>query len=378
MKVLHVVNISFVIPYYLGAQIDYLQQRKIDIFIACTPSEHLFEYANEKGFIPLGVSILREISVLQDLKAVWTLRKLIKKERIDIVIGHTPKGALIGMLAGYLSGTKKRIYFRHGLVYETSKGLKRIVLKTIERFTGFLSTKVVCVSPSVLEISNREKLSNSLKNVILNKGTCNGLDAEGTFNRHLVSDTALKQLKTKYLLEDNDRVIGYVGRLVNDKGICELISAWQEICKEHNHVKLLLAGPFERRDSIDDATKKVIMEEPSIIHTGLISDVVTHYALMDIFILPSHREGFPTVVLEASAMELPVITTNVTGCRDAIVPGETGRFTNINPTAIAENVGYYLDNFEQAKLDGMNGRKFVISNFNQLGIWEKIERELIR
>lgn len=373
MKVLHVVNISFVIPYYLGAQIDYLQQKKVDLFVACTPSAHLFEYASEKGFVPVGVNILREISILQDLKAVLMLRRLIKNEGIDVVIGHTPKGALIGMLAAYLSGVKKRIYFRHGLVYETSKGIKRIILKNIERFTGFLATNVVCVSPSVLDISNKEKLSNRLKNIILNKGTCNGLDAIETFNRHLVSDIVLKELKAKYRLQDNDRVIGYVGRLVNDKGICELIAAWQEISKEHRHVKLLLAGPFEQRDSIDDTIKKIIMEEPTIIHTGLINDVVTHYALMDIFILPSHREGFPTVVLEASAMELPVITTNVTGCRDSIIPGETGRFTDINPIAIAESIEYYLANFERAMLEGRNGREFVISNFNQLKIWEKIE-----
>lgn len=378
MNVLHVVNISFVIPYYLGSQIEYIKNNNINLFIACTPSSHLFDYAKEKGFNAIGVNILREISIIEDLKAVFRLVRLIKEEKIEVVIGHTPKGALIGMMAAYLSGTKKRIYFRHGLVYETSRGFKRMVLKTVERFTGFLASRVICVSPSVLEISNKESLSNACKNIILNKGTCNGIDAEKTFNKRNVSDLILKELKIKYKLSREDRVIGYVGRLVNDKGINELVSAWKKIIEVHKNVKLLLAGPFEQRDSIDEAIKSFIMEEPSIIHTGLINDVVTHYALMDIFILPSHREGFPTVVLEASAMELPIITTNVTGCKDAIVEGETGRFTSINPDAMVKDIEYYLDNPEQAKIDGKNGRKFVIDNFKQLTIWREIQEELTR
>ena len=326
MKVLHVVNISFVIPYYLGDQIDYLRRKGVDLFIACSPSEHLNEYAIEKDFVPISVPILRQISIFEDIKAISFLTKVIRDEKIDVIIGHTPKGALIGMLAGYLSRTPKRIYFRHGLVYETSLGIRRMILKTIERFTGFLSTRVVCVSPSVLEISKQEKLSNPNKNLILNRGTCNGLDAIGTFNRELVDQEVLQGLKDKYQLNEADKVIGFVGRLVNDKGIVELVKAWQHISKKYSNVKLLLAGPFEERDSIDDVTKNTIAEDSSIIHTGLIKDVVSYYALMDIFILPSRREGFPTVVLEASAMGLPVITTQVTGCRDSILPDKTGLF----------------------------------------------------
>ncbi|WP_421941585.1 glycosyltransferase family 4 protein [Pedobacter sp.] len=374
MKVLHVVNISFVIPYYLGDQIDYLRRKGVDLFIACSPSEHLNEYAIEKDFVPISVPILRQISIFEDIKAISFLTKVIRDEKIDVIIGHTPKGALIGMLAGYLSRTPKRIYFRHGLVYETSLGIRRMILKTIERFTGFLSTRVVCVSPSVLEISKQEKLSNPNKNLILNRGTCNGLDAIGTFNRELVDQEVLQGLKDKYQLNEADKVIGFVGRLVNDKGIVELVKAWQHISKKYSNVKLLLAGPFEERDSIDDVTKNTIAEDSSIIHTGLIKDVVSYYALMDIFILPSRREGFPTVVLEASAMGLPVITTQVTGCRDSILPDKTGLFTHLDPKSIAENISYYLDNPQQAQRHGENGREFVIENFNQLLIWGKIEQ----
>lgn len=370
IKILNVVNISFVLPYYIGDQFDYFNKLGISNYVACTPSAHFFEYSFEKNFHTIPINILRKIDLLEDFKAIYYLRKKIIEERIDIVIGHTPKGALIAMVASYLAKVKYRIYFRHGLMYETSKGMKKLILKSIERFTGFISTKVVCVSNSVLKQSITENLNEISKNLILNIGTCNGIDTK-RFSRDIKS-YKIGHLRDKYKIKSTDKVIGYVGRIVNDKGITELILAWKIVIKKYPNLKLLLVGPFEERDSINSDMKLYIENCDSIILIGLIKDVIPYYCLMNIFILPSYREGFPTVVLEASSMELPVITTKSTGCIDSIIENETGIFCEIDPNSISNKISFYLDNLNLAYQHGQNGRNFVVKNFQQEIIWKEI------
>lgn len=374
-KVLHVVNISFVLPYFIGDQFDFFSKKGITFHVACQPSKHFTEYATEKNFIPVGANVLREINFIEDLKAIFFLTKYIKKERITIVIGHTPKGGLIAMIAGWLAGAKKRVYFRHGIMFETSKGFKRIVLKSIEQITGFLATQVVCVSPSVIEVSNEQSLNNPSKNVLLHKGTCNGIDIL-RYNRDSIALPLIKELKEKYKISDACKIIGYTGRLVNDKGINELIGAWKIVKIRYPLAKLLLVGPFEVRDSLSEEVRNIIISDESIIHTGLVYNTEAHYALMDIFILPSHREGFGQVNLEAASMKLPVLTTNVTGCKNSILDGVTGIFITNQPEDIAEKIGFYLDNPEIAKTHGCNGRAFVSDNFRQEVVWAEIEKKV--
>jgi glycosyltransferase involved in cell wall biosynthesis len=376
MKCLHVVNISFVLPYYIGDQFDNFQKLGLKTYVACSPSEHLKQYSIEKKFNPIFVDILREINPVSDLKAILFLRRKINEEQIDIVIGHTPKGAMIAMIAAYLAGVNKRIYFRHGIMYETSKGTKAFLLKTIEKLTGKLATKVVCVSKSVIEKSITENLNKPCKNILLNLGTCNGIDSI-RFSKQNITASSQIFLREKYQIKLEDRIVGYVGRLVNDKGINELISAWKIIKQKRGDVKLLLVGPFEARDSISEKLKQLIKADNSIIHTGLISDVLPYYGLMDIFILPSYREGFPTVVLEASSMAIPIITTRSTGCVDSIVENETGVYCDLSPIDIADKIGFYLSNKNIATRHGENGRDFVVNNFQQEIIWKEIETKVL-
>jgi len=372
-KVLHVVTISLSLPCFIGDQFDYFRKKGIEFHVACSPSEHLDRYGKEKKFKKFPVTILRKISPIQDFISLILLIKYIRKHKVDIVIGHTPKGGLLGMLAAYLSGVKNRVYCRHGIMYETSKGIKRQILKSIETFTGMLATKVILDSLSVLQVSNQYGLSHSSKNFILGRGSCNGIDVT-KFSKDK-NKSMPTELSKKLNLEGN-YVVGYVGRLVKDKGISELIGAWKIIKKDNVYTKLLLVGPFEERDQLPPETIHFISTEPSIVHVGLVDDPRMYYQLMDLFILPSYREGFPTVVLEASAMSLPVITTMATGCRDAIVPNKTGMFTAIDAKDIASKINYYIKHPDIAKTHGLNGRAFVMENFRQEHIWQEIEKKI--
>lgn len=373
MNILHVVNIYFVLPFFIGEQFRYFKDKGHKLYVACSPSEHLKGYSEKMGFDYIETPVNRSISLSEDFKSIRNICKLIKENNIDLVIGHTPKGGLLAMIAAKLCNVKHRIYFRHGLVYETSKGFKRFMLKSVDRLSSACATKVICVSPSVLAKSNEDKLANPSKQIILGHGTCNGVDTRNQFNPALIDSTKINILKEKYNISPDDFVIGYSGRLVRDKGIIDLIQAF-ELIENTEHCKLLLVGMFEERDALPEDIKNKILSHPQIIYTGFINGgMENYYALMDLYVLPSYREGFPTGVLEAQSMGLPIVTTRVTGCCDSIVEGVTGLFADNTPQDLQKKIDMIrLDK----KIDGRNGRKWVEENFDSRLVWGEIEKEL--
>lgn len=375
MNILHVVNIPFVIPYFLGEQLNHFSEKGYREFIACSPSEDLSRYAELYNFSYTEVDITRQISLLKDLKAIWHIRKYIRRNKIDVVVGHTPKGGMCAMIASFLAGTKTRIYFRHGLVYETSRGLKRMVLKTIDRLTSFLATRVVCVSDSVARRSLEDRLNGDRKQTVLGPGTCNGIDI-ARFDPEAIDVRQREELRTMYGLSDTDWVIGYVGRLVRDKGIQHLVDAFEIVHERYANTKLLLVGMLEQRDALSDDIVRNIERNPDIICTGRIAneDIHMYYALMNLFVLPSYREGFPTSVLEASAMRLPVLTTRATGCVDSILDQQTGLFVSHDPADMAEKMIRLISDPAFRRRLATQGREFVTANFQQSLIWQEIEK----
>lgn len=374
-KILHIVNISFVIPYFLGKQLIYFEEKGFVEHIICSPSEELISLSQRFQFDYKAILVSRRISLINDLKALVGIVSYIEKNKIDVVTGHTPKGALLGMLAAYIMRVPIRIYFRHGLVYETSTGLKRTLLIAMDRLTARLATKIVCVSPSVCKRSIEDRLNKENKQTLLLKGTCNGIDIQ-RFNKNNIEKEKLAHLKSQLGITDNIFVIGFTGRLVRDKGIIELVDAFMLLRKKHSNIRLLLVGMLEVRDALPLNIIDRINNNPDIIATGYVENAMMeyYYALMDLFILPSYREGFPTSVLEASAMEIPVLTTKATGCIDSIIENKTGIFISHDARDISSAIEYFY-NDEKKRLDfGKNGRSFVVNNFKQELIWNEIEK----
>lgn len=369
-KILHVVNIAFVIPYYLGDQITYFKEKGDIIYIACSKNDSLSNFSNKWNFVSFELNINRSFSPILDIYSIIRLFIYIKKNKIDTVIGHTPKGAFIAMISSYFANVKTRIYFRHGLMYETSNGFKKILLMYIERLTSFFSTKVICVSKSVLECSISNKLSNPKKLLIINKGTCNGVDSGKLFNKDFINPKLKEEIYNKYDISNDTKIIGYIGRLAKDKGINELILAWNLIKKDKLDIKLMLCGPIDERDPIDQVLLNRIITDNSIILVGEVQNPEFYYSIFSCFVLPSYREGFPTVVLEASSMQLPIITTKSTGCIDSIIENETGIFTEISAISISEKIKFYFNNPLIANQHGINGREFIIKNFQQEILWQ--------
>ena len=375
MNILHVVNIYFVLPYFIGDQFKYFKEKGYQMNVVCSPSDYLPNYAKKQGFQYIESPVNRSISIKEDILTIRNICKFIKRKNIDIIIGHTPKGGLLAMISGWICRVPKRIYFRHGLVYETSHGVKRFILMSVDRLASFCSTQVVCVSPSVLRRSIEDKLAPAKKQIILSKGTCNGVDTQHNFNPTNIDSTKLECLKDKWGIKKPDFVIGYSGRLVRDKGIIELVRAFDSLENAEN-CKLLLVGMFEERDALPKDIQDRILNDPRIIYTGFINGGMEYYySMMDVYVLASYREGFPTGVLEAQAMAKPVITTRVTGCCDSNVDNLTGLFVDNDASDIAKKIDMIrLDH----AIDGNEGRRWVVENFDSPLIWKEIEEKLYK
>jgi len=375
-SILHVTNIYFSLSYFIGEQFLYFSKKGYRLHVICSPSELLDNYAEQMNFSYSEININRAITPYRDILAIFRICLYIKRNRIDIVVGHTPKGALLSMIAAMIMRVPKRIYFRHGLVYETSTGYKRKILLNIDRLTAYCSHVVVCVSPSLYKTSIDDRLNRVEKQIILGKGTCGGVDTKNKFNINNLNKEKLCFLRNKLGIGNDTFVIGFCGRIVRDKGINELIEAFDKIRIHHpeKHFCLLLVGMFEERDTLSVNMINKVKTDIDIVYTGFVNDNIEYYyALMNLFILPSYREGFPISVLEASSMNLPVLTTRVTGCIDSIIDLYTGVFVGNNSASILDGLEYYLSNPDLLNMHGENGRRFVEENFEQTLMWPIIE-----
>ena len=374
-NLLHVVNIFFVIPYFLGNQLRYFKEKGYHEHIICSPSDELEAYSRMQGFDYEEIPINRAISLRDDLKALFKTMRYIRRHHIGVVTGHTPKGGIIAMAAAWLTRVPTRIYFRHGLVYETSSGMKRRLLITIDRLASAMATRVVCVSNSVGKRAMEDKLDRAGKQTLLNHGTCNGIDTR-RFNRNAVSTTEVSELRNRLGINEGDFVVGYVGRLVRDKGIIELTEAINALHSRHPNLKLMLVGMYETRDALPQSTVDLIQSHPAIIHTGYVDyhTIENYYALMSALILPSYREGFPTSVIEASAMSIPVLTTRATGCIDSIIEGETGLFIDHSAENIASAIERLINSPELCMALGEGGHRLAVEQYDERVVWQHIER----
>ena len=370
MNILHVINISFVLRHFIGDQFFYFPPKGYKLFVACSPEDGFKKMADYYHFEYLATPIERKISLISDIKSIFRICQYIRKNNIDIVEGHSPKGALLGMIAARLCGVPKRIYFRHGLVYETSHGFKRTLLIWIDKLTSACATKVVCVSNSLMQQSLRDHLCPAHKQVLLGNGTCGGIDTKKKYNPTLIHQEKLASYRAQYGLSESDFVIGYTGRLVRDKGIIELLEAF-DCLPDKLHAKLLLVGMFEERDALPENIQDRIRNDKRIIFAGLINTEMEYfYAMMDVYVLASYREGFPIGVLEAQAMQVPVLTTKATGCIDSIIEKETGLYI----THDAEDIAKKIQSIRDYPNMGTNGRGWVTTHFDNLVIWNYIEQ----
>ena len=318
MKILYVTTISMTLDYFLKGVMTDLVKAGNEVVAVSSPGEWMPSVKALEGVKVIEVPMERRISPFKDLRSLWRLYKVIRSERPDIVHSFTPKAGLLAMMASKLAGIKIRVHTFTGLVFPTSTGLKKRLLMTTDRVTCSCATHIIAEGQGVRKDLVDAGITRKDVNV-LGHGNIRGIDMNWYDRSAVVMELA-----------DKLRVPGvftflFVGRVVRDKGISELVEAFKGLAAENT--RLVLVGPFEDDvDPVPEDVRKYIQEAPEIITTGEVlgKGLLAWYAASDCFVLPSYREGFPNTVLEAGAMGLPSIVTDINGSREIISDGVNG------------------------------------------------------
>ncbi|MGQ9488809.1 MAG: glycosyltransferase family 4 protein [Armatimonadota bacterium] len=358
---------------FFRGQIAYLREHGIEVSVICSPGELLEAFVQKEQVPGYGVEMPRRITPLRDVIALIQLVRILRKVRPHLVHANTPKGGLLGMISAWLCRVPVRIYHIHGLPFLTASGWKRRVLRWSEKIACRLAHSVLCVSHSIRQIAVQDDLCAEDKIRVLASGSAQGVDADGRFNPARFGEEARRTLRRAIHIPEEATVIGYVGRIVRDKGMEELAKAWTQLRERYPNLHLLLVGDYEPQDPVSDTVRRLFLNDPRVILTGWVSDTAPYYALMDVLALPSYREGFPNTPLEASAMCVPVVATRIPGCVDAVVDGLTGVLVPARDAqALAEAIERYICQPHLRIQHGRAGRERVLREFRQEVLWQAL------
>ena len=370
-RVVHVMTVPLSLAFLRG-QVSYMRTRGFSVHAITAPGPELTDFGATEQVSVEGIPMRRAIAPLGDLVALVRLCRALRRIRPEIVHSHTPKGGLLGMIAASLVRTPVRIYNLHGLRFVTESGLRRQLLRLTERISCALAHRVLSVSHSIRTVAIDEGLCPPGKVKVILGGSINGVDGD----QFRPQEPAVRlAARATHGVPEDALVVGFVGRLVRDKGIAELAAAWAQLRERDPRRHLLLVG-WDEMEAELAATSSALRSDPRVHFTGPQADTVPLYAAMDVAVLPTYREGFPTVVLEAAAMSLPSVATSVPGCVDAALDGVTG--TLVPPRdaeALVVALERYLSDPSLRDRHGQAGRRHVLEHYRREAIWEGVARE---
>ena len=338
--------------------------------------KRLKAYAEAEGVSYKHIPLTRKITPFKDLVATYKLYRFLKGEQPSIVHTHTPKAGIVGMLAGRLAKVPNRLHTVAGLPLMEATGLKKQLLLFIEKLTYRYATKVYPNSKGLYDYILENKLCAAQKLQIIGKGSSNGIDTD-YFDPNLYSEDFREEFRTSLRIPETDFVFLFVGRIVKDKGMVELVNAFHNISQEHSDTTLLLVGPLEEDlDPLPKETMKIVSENPKIITTGYQNDVRPYFSISEAFTFPSYREGFPNVVMQAGAMEVPAIVSDINGCNEIIEHGENGMIVPVKDAdALQKSMEQLLKNPNFCNKLSKKSRQRVVSQYERREIWEAILKE---
>jgi glycosyltransferase involved in cell wall biosynthesis len=374
--VAHITTVDLSLRYLLLNQLQRIQNEGYEVFAisADGPDVPVVEAA---GILHFAVPMTRRITPIADLRCLWELVRIMRRERFDVVHTHTPKAGLLGQLAARLAGVPVVANTLHGFYFhdDTKPWLRRFYI-WMERVAAKCSDTILS--------QNREDMATAVAEHIASpeqlKWLGNGIDV-ARFDRRRLTDTALEDLRREIGIDPNAPVIGFVGRLVEEKGILDLLQAAKTVVETIPTTQFLIIGPYDEEKP--DALRPKVAERYGVAahcrFVGMRNDMPELYALMDVLVLPSYREGFPRAPMEASAMGVPAVVTDIRGCRETVDHGENGLLFPVGDAdTLAQSLIELLQDDERRARMGRTGRRIAEDRFDEQKVFDRVLSEYER
>ena len=362
-KIVRITTADISLDGLLKGQLKFLNQY-FEVIGVAKDTGVLKEVSEREGIRVIDAPLERPISLVKDIKGLWFLYRLFRKEKPWCVHANTPKGSLLAMIAAWFAGVPHRVYTVTGLRYQGAHGMLRTILKTMERLSCLFATNVIPEGQGVLHALQEDNITKKPLHVIWN-GNINGIDTE--YFKSTESFTERKNDTFTFV---------FIGRIVRDKGIHELTE-----CIRKLNCNLILVGSFEDGDPVDEDDKKFLLTSEKVKFVGWQIDVRPYLEQADVLVFPSYREGFPNVPMQAGAMGLPCIVTNINGCNEIIKDGLNGKIiaaplkegTKMMEQSLLNTMQWFINHREEAKRMGNNARPMIQERYEQRYVWKALK-----
>lgn len=352
--------------------------KTFEVCAISSEEERLNEIGEREGVRTHCISMRRPIALFRDVVCLLQFCRLFMKEKPTVVHGNTPKASLLSLLAAKITGVKVRIYMCHGLRYQGSKGVLRWVLMNMERISCACAHEVICVSNGVKDGLISDGICPASKAMVVHHGSAGGIDLK-KFDPTDKEEDRLRIRKDLNINKD-DFVFIFIGRVVRDKGVNELLSAFDQLDTDDRHIHLIIVGDSDDGlDPITEMSHEIVDNNERVHLVGKQMDVRPYLNASDVLVLPSYREGFGMVLIEAGAMNLPCITTDVTGCNEIIIDGENGLLVPPkDENALSGAMKHFLNNPTDVERMALNARKLITERYEQQVVWNALLKEYKR
>lgn len=371
-KLIRITTVPLSLDLLLSGQLNYINSF-YDVTAVASEEEYLKKIGVKESVKTFTIEMSRKITPIKDIVSVVKLFFFLKREKPLIVHSHTPKAGILTMVASKCAGVPIRLHTVAGLPLMEAKGLKRNLLEGVEKLTYNCATRVYPNSKGLYDFILDNKFTDHRKLKIIGNGSSNGIDTN-YFSPEQVSQTQKNSLKIELGIKEEDFVYVFVGRLVGDKGINEVVAAFKNLVQKNLNIKLLLVGMYEQNlDPLNSFTHKEISKNKNIIFADYQNDIRPYLAISKALIFASYREGFPNVVLQAGAMGLPSIVTNINGCNEIITDGKNGIIIPVKNSEVIERavLKMIIEKDFFASLQS-NAREMITSRYEQKVIWNAI------
>jgi glycosyltransferase involved in cell wall biosynthesis len=374
-KLIRITTVPLSLDKLLDGQLRFMNSF-YEVIAVSSQKPYLEKVGLKEGVKTFHIEMTRKITPIKDFVAVIKLFIFLRREKPLIVHTHTPKAGVVGMVAALLAGVPNRLHTVAGMPLLESRGAKRKVLDIVEKLTYSCATKVYPNSYELANIITRDSYCGLEKLKVLANGSTNGINTS-YFNPELFTVAQNTTLRKQLGIAVDDFVFVFVGRIVKDKGMNELANAFQQLSIENEKVKLLLVGDYEADlDPLTSETLTIIENNNAILSVGFQNDVRPYLAISDALIFPSYREGFPNVVMQAGAMGLPSIVSDINGCNEIIADGQNGLIIQVkNRDALYNAAKRMAEQSGMTKILKEKARSMIVSRYEQKLVWQAIHDE---